>query len=70
MLIAENNGFKISVKDLIPPPSTATDFVTFQLPPFVEPWGIELSQDQKTLYISEVTGRIYKADLTQPNPTP
>jgi sugar lactone lactonase YvrE len=44
--------------------------VTFQTPPFVQPWGIELSQDQKTLYISEVTGRIYKADLTQPNPTP
>lgn len=70
LLIAENNGFKVSAKGLTLPPSTATDFVTFQTPPFVEPWGIELSQDQNTLYISEVGGRIYKADLTQTNPTP
>jgi hypothetical protein len=70
LLIAENNGFKVSRKDLTLPPSTATDYITFQTPPFVEPWGIELSQDQNTLYISEVGGRIYKADLTQTNPMP
>lgn len=70
LLIAENNGFKISRKDLTLPPSNATDYVTFQTPPFVEPWGIELSQDQNTLYISEVGGRVYKADLTQTNPMP
>jgi hypothetical protein len=70
LLIAENNGFKISIKDLTLASSTATDLVTFQTPPFVEPWGIELSQDHNTLYISEVGGRVYKADLTQTNPTP
>lgn len=69
LLIAENNGLKVSIKDLTLPPSTAADFLIFETPPFVEPWGIELSQDQNTLYISEVGGRIYKADLTQPNPT-
>lgn len=70
ILIAENNGFKISKKDLTLPPSNATDYVIFQTPPFVEPWGIELSEDQNTLYISTTDGRIYKADLTQIDPTP
>ena len=67
LLIAENNGFKISKKELTASQTTAVDFVTFPRS-FVEAWGIALSKDQNTLYISEIQGEIYKADLTQTNP--
>lgn len=70
LLIAEHEGFKISTKDLTLSPSTASDFIIFQMSSFDELWGMELSQDQNTLFISETGGRVYKADLTQTNPVP
>ncbi len=51
LLIAEHNGFKISKKDVTLSPSEASDYIMFQTPPFVEPWGIVISEDQNTLYI-------------------
>lgn len=70
LLIAENNGFKISRKDLTTPLSFPTDYVILPRNSFPEPWGIELSEDENTLYISIVDGRIFKVDLTQENLVP
>lgn len=68
LLIAENDGAKVSIKDLTLPPSTATDYVNFNTG--IEPWGVELTPDQNTLYISVVSGEVYKVDLTQTNLMP